>query len=134
MKDQKSARKFGKDDMRHFVLNSTIHLTGQGSAGGDKNNLHAPVGRAPATAVPATVTRRVFHGHDELIMLRLADGTEALSRALDGTAPVGVGDPCAVWVRGPVRAWPRPADPDDQPNNDHGVVVPSRPPEGATTQ
>jgi iron(III) transport system ATP-binding protein len=95
--------------------------------------LLAPVGRAPATAVPATVTRRVFHGHDELIMLRLADGTEALSRALDGTAPVGVGDPCAVWVRGPVRAWPRPADGDDQPNNDHGVVVPSRPPEGART-
>jgi iron(III) transport system ATP-binding protein len=63
---------------------------------------------APVTAVPATVTRRIFHGHDELIMLRLADGTEALSRALDRTTPVGVGDTCAVWVRGPVRAWPRP--------------------------
>jgi hypothetical protein len=44
-------------------------------------------------------------------MLRLADGTEALSRALDGTTPVGVGDRCAVWVRGPVRAWPRVPEP-----------------------
>ena len=69
--------------------------------------LLGPRDRAPSTAVPATVTRRVFHGHDELIMLRLADGTEALSRALDGTTPVEVGDRCAVWVRGPVRAWHR---------------------------
>ena len=69
--------------------------------------LLGPRDRAPSTAVPATVTRRVFHGHDELIMLRLADGTEALSRALDGTTPVEVGDRCAVWVRGPVRAWRR---------------------------
>jgi iron(III) transport system ATP-binding protein len=67
--------------------------------------LLGPRDRAPSTAVPATVTRRVFHGHDELIMLRLTDGTEALSRALDGTTPVEVGDRCAVWVRGPVRAW-----------------------------
>jgi iron(III) transport system ATP-binding protein len=69
--------------------------------------LLGPRDRAPSTAVPATVTRRVFHGHDELIMLRLADGTEALSRALDGTTPAEVGDRCAVWVRGPVRAWHR---------------------------
>jgi iron(III) transport system ATP-binding protein len=69
--------------------------------------LLGPQDSAPSTAVTATVTRRVFHGHDELIMLRLADGTEALSRALDGTTPVGVGDRCAVWVRGPVRAWRR---------------------------
>ena len=73
--------------------------------------LLGPRDGAPATAVPATVTRRVFHGHDELIMLRLADGTEALSRALDGTTPVGVGDRCAVWVRGPVRAWRRVPEP-----------------------
>jgi iron(III) transport system ATP-binding protein len=69
--------------------------------------LLGPRDRAPSTAVPATVTRRVFHGHDELIMLRLTDGTEALSRALDGTTPVEVGDRCAVWVHGPVRAWHR---------------------------
>ena len=73
--------------------------------------LLGPRDRAPSTAVPATVTRRVFHGHDELIMLRLADGTEALSRALDGATPVGVGDRCAVWVRGPVRAWHRLPEP-----------------------
>jgi iron(III) transport system ATP-binding protein len=73
--------------------------------------LLGPRDRAPSTAVPATVTRRVFHGHDELIMLRLADGTEALSRALDGTTPVEVGDRCAVWVRGPVRAWHRVPEP-----------------------
>ena len=73
--------------------------------------LLGPRDRAPSTAAPATVTRRVFHGHDELIMLRLADGTEALSRALDGTTPVEVGDRCAVWVRGPVRAWHRVPEP-----------------------
>ena len=73
--------------------------------------LLGPRDRAPSTAVPATVTRRVFHGHDELIMLRLADGTEAWSRALDGTTPVEVGDWCAVWVRGPVRAWHRVPEP-----------------------
>jgi iron(III) transport system ATP-binding protein len=71
--------------------------------------LLGPADSGPADAVPATVTRRMFHGHDELIVIRLADGTEALSRALDRTTPVAVGDACAAWVRGPVRAWPRSA-------------------------
>jgi iron(III) transport system ATP-binding protein len=69
--------------------------------------LLGPLDNAPTNAVRGTVTRRVFHGHDELIVIRLPDGTEALSRALDRTTPVSVGESCAVWVRGPVRAWPR---------------------------
>jgi hypothetical protein len=40
-------------------------------------------------------------------VIRMPDGTVALSRALDRTTPVAVGESCAVWVRGPVRAWPR---------------------------
>jgi iron(III) transport system ATP-binding protein len=86
--------------------------------------LLGPLNGAPTNAVAGTVLRRMFHGHDELIVIRLADGTEVLSRALDRTAPVALGESCAVWVRGPVRAWARrrSTEPADHAARPHDVV------------
>jgi iron(III) transport system ATP-binding protein len=49
----------------------------------------------------ATVVRHDFHGHDSLIVLRLADGTPVSARILDSTAPLAAGDQVTVSVRGP---------------------------------
>ena len=51
----------------------------------------------------ATVVRHDFHGHDALVWLRLADGTEVTARIQDSTPPVAVGDRVTVSVRGPAR-------------------------------
>jgi iron(III) transport system ATP-binding protein len=42
---------------------------------------------APAgDGIPATVVHRAFHGHDALLTLRLADGTEVTARVFDNAA------------------------------------------------
>jgi iron(III) transport system ATP-binding protein len=85
--------------------------------------LHAPAPATPATVtallrpeqmrltndgdgIAATVVRHDFHGHDALVLLRLADGTQITARVLDSTPPVTVGDRVTISVRGPVRAYP----------------------------
>ncbi|GIJ81311.1 iron(III) transport system ATP-binding protein [Micromonospora phaseoli] len=57
-------------------------------------------------AVAATVLRHDFHGHDALIGLRLADGTQVTARILDGAAPVPLGGEVTVRVDGAARAFP----------------------------
>jgi iron(III) transport system ATP-binding protein len=57
-------------------------------------------------AVPATVVRHHFHGHDALVQLRLDDGTEVAARVL-ATDPVPTR--VTVRVRGKARAYPPPA-------------------------
>jgi hypothetical protein len=82
---------------------------GSNESAGSLRTVGSPQGARAAGAAPsaqrATVTRRVFHGHDWLIGLRLADRWEALWRALDGTTPVRVGDRCAVGCAVPYP-WP----------------------------
>ena len=57
--------------------------------------------------IPATVVRHDFHGHDALVLLRLADGTQITARVLDSTPAVTVGDRVTISVRGHVRAYPQ---------------------------
>ncbi|SCL31039.1 iron(III) transport system ATP-binding protein [Micromonospora nigra] len=57
-------------------------------------------------AVPATVLRHDFHGHDALVGLRLADGTRVTARILDDAVPVPVGGDVVVHVVGSARAFP----------------------------
>ncbi|HET8682561.1 MAG TPA: ABC transporter ATP-binding protein [Micromonosporaceae bacterium] len=52
----------------------------------------------------ATVVRRDFHGHDAVLGLRLADGTEVAARVLGPTVPA-VGATVGISVRGPARAY-----------------------------
>ena len=59
-----------------------------------------------ADGATATVIRHDFHGHDALVALRLADGTEVTARILDSTPPLDVGDRVTVSVRGHIRAFP----------------------------
>jgi len=61
--------------------------------------------------VPARVVRRDYHGHDSLVTLRLADGTEVVARLL-GTEP-GVVVDAEVWlhVRGSARLVTGPVTP-----------------------
>jgi iron(III) transport system ATP-binding protein len=54
----------------------------------------------------ATVLRHDFHGHDALVLLRLADGTEVTARILDSAPRLAVGDQVTVSVRGHARAFP----------------------------
>ncbi|MFC0004055.1 ABC transporter ATP-binding protein [Micromonospora siamensis] len=57
-------------------------------------------------AVPATVLRHDFHGHDALVALRLADGTRVTARVRDSAEPASVGAEVGLRVDGPARAWP----------------------------
>jgi iron(III) transport system ATP-binding protein len=59
-----------------------------------------------AGAVPATVLRRDFHGHDALFLLGLDGGQQVSARMFDpaGTA-FAVGDRVAVQVRGEARVF-----------------------------
>ncbi|HEX5598869.1 MAG TPA: ABC transporter ATP-binding protein [Micromonosporaceae bacterium] len=66
----------------------------------------APAPSATDGTVNATVLRHEFHGHDALVALRLADGTQVTARVLDGVEPVSIGADVAVHVDGPARAWP----------------------------
>jgi iron(III) transport system ATP-binding protein len=63
------------------------------------------------SAVPngtdAVVVRHDFHGHDSLLGLRLADGTEIAARVL-GPAARRVGATVHVRVRGPARSYGKP--------------------------
>jgi iron(III) transport system ATP-binding protein len=61
---------------------------------------------ANGNGTAATVVRHDFHGHDALVLLRLADGTQVTARILDSTPPVSVGDTVTVSVRGAARAFP----------------------------
>jgi iron(III) transport system ATP-binding protein len=54
--------------------------------------------------VSATVVRHDFHGHDALIGLRLADGTQVTARILDSTPPLTTGDEVVITVRGEAHA------------------------------
>ncbi|HET8657973.1 MAG TPA: ABC transporter ATP-binding protein [Micromonosporaceae bacterium] len=55
--------------------------------------------------LPATVVRRDFHGHDAVLGLRLADGTEVAARVLGGPTVPAVGATVGISVRGPARAY-----------------------------
>jgi iron(III) transport system ATP-binding protein len=82
--------------------------------------LHGPAPDVPATVLVrpeqvrvgsgdgaiATVMRHDFHGHDALVLLRLADGTEVTARILDSAPRLAVGDRVTVSVRGHARAFP----------------------------
>jgi iron(III) transport system ATP-binding protein len=59
---------------------------------------------AAAGGIPGTVLRHDFHGHDALVAVRLADGTEVTARILDAAPAVTVGEQVGVRVRGEVRA------------------------------
>jgi iron(III) transport system ATP-binding protein len=61
---------------------------------------------ANGAGTAATVVRHDFHGHDALVLLRLADGTQVTARILDSTPPLAVGDTVTVSVRGAARAFP----------------------------
>ena len=54
----------------------------------------------------ATVVRHDFHGHDALVALRLADGTQVTARMLDSTPALAVGNRVTLSVRGHARAFP----------------------------
>jgi iron(III) transport system ATP-binding protein len=58
------------------------------------------------SGIVATIVRHDFHGHDALVALRLADGTEVLARIFGNTRPPEVGERVGVAVRGPARAFP----------------------------
>jgi iron(III) transport system ATP-binding protein len=59
----------------------------------------------PAGAVPATVVRHDFHGHDALVSLRLADGTRVAARVLNGGEILPAGADVGLRVEGTARAW-----------------------------
>jgi iron(III) transport system ATP-binding protein len=66
--------------------------------------------------VPATVVRRDFHGHDALLTLRLADGTEVAARVLDRAGrEVAPGDRTGLRVTSPARAFPPAPSPSPEP-------------------
>jgi iron(III) transport system ATP-binding protein len=60
---------------------------------------------AHGAGAAATVVRHDFHGHDALLLLRLADGTHVTARILDSTPPLAVGDHVTVSVHGAARAF-----------------------------
>ena len=60
------------------------------------------------SGVAATVLRHEFHGHDALVGLRLADGTQVSARVFHNAEPVPVGANVTVRVTGTARAWPAP--------------------------
>ncbi len=64
-------------------------------------------GASERGAVPATVTRTDFHGHDALISLRLSDGTPVLARVLGPATDATVGTEVTVRVRGAARVFRR---------------------------
>ena len=70
------------------------------SNGGDSNGGDSNGGTT------ATVVRHDFHGHDALVLLRLADGTQVTARVLDSAAALAVGDRVTLSVRGHARAFP----------------------------
>jgi iron(III) transport system ATP-binding protein len=83
----------GERPVTVLVRPEQLHLTPAGP--------HAP------DSITGRVLRHEFHGHDTLTVVRLADGTELLSRRLnDGTDPA---PDTAVTLRihGSVRAWER---------------------------
>jgi iron(III) transport system ATP-binding protein len=91
------------------------HLLGSAGGAGERpvtvlirpEQLHlAPVDPDAPGPVTAQILRHEFHGHDTLTVLRLADGTELLSRRLNDDAAT-LGGTVAVRIRGPVRAWER---------------------------
>ena len=56
---------------------------------------------------PAVVTRVDYHGHDTLVAFRLSDGTEAMSRMVDGPlVDYRPGDRVFALVDGEVTAVP----------------------------
>jgi iron(III) transport system ATP-binding protein len=61
------------------------------------------------SAAPGTVTGRVlrhdFHGHDTLTVVRLEDGTELMSRALDDETGPPPGTEVVLRITGTVRTW-----------------------------
>ena len=59
-----------------------------------------------ADGVRAVVERRAFFGHDALLGLRLADGTEVLARTPGAVLPPA-GSTVTVACRGDVSAFPR---------------------------
>jgi len=66
--------------------------------------------RSAAGTVAATVSRRDFHGHDTVLVVRLPDGTEVAARVFDpATADLAAGDAVALRVRGTARAYARSA-------------------------
>jgi iron(III) transport system ATP-binding protein len=65
----------------------------------------APVGPDTAGVITARVLRHDFHGHDMLTLVRLADGTELLSRRLNDGDVAEPGTAVAVRIHGAVRAW-----------------------------
>jgi len=88
-----------------------LPLTGPGPAGAvtvlvrpEQVDLLPAAEAPPGGAVPATVLRYDFHGHDALVSLRLADGTPVAVRLLDPAGPLAAGEPARLRVRGPVRA------------------------------
>jgi iron(III) transport system ATP-binding protein len=57
-----------------------------------------------ANGTGAVVVRHDFHGHDAVLGLRLADGTEITARVVGPAAPP-VGTTVHVRVRGPARSY-----------------------------
>lgn len=58
--------------------------------------------------IPATVTRRDFHGHHTLLALHLHDDVEIAARVYDPTPDLAAGTPVTLRVRGTTRAYPQP--------------------------
>ena len=86
-----------------------VRLSGRPAAAGTATVLVRPeqiriVPNAAGT-VPATVLRHDFHGHDALVALLLADGTEVSARILDGGEILPVGAGVGLRVEGAARAW-----------------------------
>ncbi|MER7003801.1 ABC transporter ATP-binding protein [Dactylosporangium sp. NPDC000555] len=61
--------------------------------------------RTEGYGVVATVVRHDFHGHDALVALRLADGTEVTARVNSGAGALSVGQLVGVAVRGTARTF-----------------------------
>ncbi|GAA1624137.1 ABC transporter ATP-binding protein [Catellatospora bangladeshensis] len=63
-----------------------------------------------AAAVPATVRRHLFHGHDAVLDLTLDDGTPVTARLLDDPREFSPGTRVALTVSGPAHALPAGAE------------------------
>jgi hypothetical protein len=60
---------------------------------------------ATAAAPTGKVTETLYHGHDALIVVDVADAGLLQVREL-GAEPPAPGDEVAIEVSGPVTAWP----------------------------
>jgi iron(III) transport system ATP-binding protein len=56
---------------------------------------------ADGSSIKATVARHDFHGHDALVALRLADGTEVTARTHGGTRAPALGEEVSIAVGAP---------------------------------